>query len=75
LIEHSHDPDVVSGGDRSEERKQRTVVELVGSPTCLRHEYRLPVLVPGSLRRALARVRSRCQLVLADGLYTADATV
>jgi hypothetical protein len=33
------------------------------------------VLVPGSLRRALARVRSRCQLVLADGLYTAGATV
>ena len=33
LIKHSRDPDVVTGGDRSEERKQRTVVELVGSPT------------------------------------------
>jgi len=42
LIEHSPDPGVVSGGDRSEERKQRTVVELAGSPACLRHEYRLP---------------------------------
>ena len=47
LIEHSHDPDVVSGGDRSEERTQRTVVELVGSPTCLHHEYRLPDLERG----------------------------
>jgi len=44
LIEHSRDPDVVTGGDRSEERKQRTVVELVGSPASLRHEYRLPDL-------------------------------
>jgi hypothetical protein len=47
VIEHSRDPDVVTGGDRSEERKQRTVVELVGSPTCLRHEYRLPDLERG----------------------------
>jgi hypothetical protein len=44
LIEHSRNPGVVTGGDRSEERKQRTVVELAGSPTCLRHEYRLPDL-------------------------------
>jgi hypothetical protein len=42
LIKHSRDPHVVTGGDRSEELKQRTVVELVGSPTCLRHGYRLP---------------------------------
>jgi len=47
LIEHSRDPDVVTGGDRSEERKQRTVVELAGSATCLRHEYRLPDLERG----------------------------
>ena len=33
LIKHSGDPDVVTGGDRSEERKQRTVVELVRCPT------------------------------------------
>jgi hypothetical protein len=42
LIKHSRDPGVVTGGDRSEERKQRTLVELVRSPTCLRHGYRLP---------------------------------
>ena len=44
LIEHSRDPGVVPGGDRSEERKQHTVAGLAGSPACLRHEYRLPHL-------------------------------
>jgi len=47
LIKHSHDPGVVTGGDRSQEREQRTVVELVGSPACLRHGYRLPYLERG----------------------------
>jgi hypothetical protein len=37
LIEHVPDLDIVSGADRSEERNQRTVVEFLGSPTCLRH--------------------------------------
>jgi hypothetical protein len=37
LIKHSRDPDVVAGGDRSEQGNQRTIVELTGSPTCLTH--------------------------------------
>jgi len=40
-IEHSRDPNGVTRRDRREERTQRTVVELVGSPTCLRHGHRL----------------------------------
>jgi hypothetical protein len=42
LIKHSRDPDLVTAGDRSEECKQPTVTQLVGSPTCLRHGYSLP---------------------------------
>jgi hypothetical protein len=41
LIKRSRDPNVVTGCDRSEERKQSTLIELVRSPACLRHGYRL----------------------------------
>src|SRR5438067_8034843 len=44
FTEHSRDPDPISGGDPSEERKQRT---LVGVPIRLRHGYRLPDLEGG----------------------------
>ena len=40
LIEHPRDPDVVTRGDRSEERQQR-IVEVIGSRTWLHHSYRL----------------------------------
>src|SRR6516164_2321875 len=44
FIKHSLDPDVITGGDRNEEREQCTIVDFVGSPICLRHGYRLPDL-------------------------------
>ena len=44
LIKGSGDPNLVAGGDRSEERKQRTVVGLVRCPTCLRHGAETAVL-------------------------------
>jgi len=47
LIENSRDYDVVSGGDRSEERKQLTFIDSIGFPTWLRHENRLPDLDRG----------------------------
>jgi hypothetical protein len=50
LIKHSLDCDVVMGGDRSEERRQRTIVELVWFPTSLRHGYSLPDLERGRRR-------------------------
>ena len=46
LIEHSRDPDVVTRGDRGEEREQR-IIEVIGSPTWLHHRYRLSNLGPG----------------------------
>jgi len=46
LIEHSRDTDVVTRGDRGEEREQR-IIDFIGSPTWLRHRYRLSNLGPG----------------------------
>ena len=50
LLKHPPDFGVVTGGDRSEEREQRTLIALVGSPTCLAHGYRM-----------LDRERRRCR--------------
>ena len=50
LIEHSRDPDVVTRGDRGEEREQR-IIEVIGSPNWLHHRYRLSNLGPGCAGR------------------------
>jgi hypothetical protein len=47
LTEHPRHPGVISGSDRSKQRKQRTVAGLAGSPACLRHDNRLPYLERG----------------------------
>jgi hypothetical protein len=48
LIEHSRDPDVITRGDRGEEREQG-VVDVIGFPTWLHHPYRLSSLGSQSL--------------------------
>ena len=51
LIEHSRDLDVVTRGDRGEEREQRTI-DVIGSSAWPGHRYRLSNLRPGCLDKA-----------------------
>lgn len=46
VMELSRDPDMVTRGDRGEEREQR-IIGVIGSPTWLYHHYRVSNLGSG----------------------------